>query len=349
MASRRATLKDVAQAVGVHPSTVSRALSPETEQLVKEEVRKRIARAASKLGFQMNSLAAGLRTRRSKSVGVVVPDLTNPVFPPILIGVEDALMEKGYISIVANSGNDPQRYRLVTDRLIGRQVDGLILASAIRQDPVVDHCVSSGVPLVLVNRKDESGRVSSVVNDDASGIWEAVKHLHDLGHSRIGHLAGPQNLSTGAARREAFGRAIRELGIRTTGADIVTCREFTREQGRLATRELIRKSGDLTAIVAGNDLLALGCYDALEELDLPCPRRVSVTGFNDMPLMDRVSPPLTTVRIRHHEMGLQAGRLLLQQVAGGATRLDVVLKPDLIIRGSTAAPAGSKSRRRSAA
>ena len=166
----RVTVLDVAKAAGVHPSTVSRALKPETRSLLTEEVAARVLAIATQLGYHPNSFAAGLRTRRSDMIGVVLPDITNPVFPPILRGIEEALNAEGLVAIVANAGTDPDRQRGVVQRLLARQVDGLILATAARRDASVDLCLAEGVPVVLVNRNETTHRASSVITDDAAGM-----------------------------------------------------------------------------------------------------------------------------------------------------------------------------------
>lgn len=337
--SRSVTVADVAAKAGVHASTVSRALNPATRHRLTEAVAQRVLEAAAELGYRPNAIAASLRTRRSQTVGILLPDMTNPVFPPILAGIEAALDAEGYIAMVANAGADPARQQMVVERLLGRQVDGLILATAARRDPVVEFCLRHRAPLVVVNRAEESGRVSSVVSDDAQGMRLAVAHLIALGHVRIGHLAGPQQLSTGQDRLRGFQAAMAEGGRAIDPAAIVVAEAFTRDAGRAAAETLLDAAPGLTSIVAANDLLALGVYDALGARGIPCPAGMSVVGHNDMPMVDMVTPALTTVRIRHREMGSQAAQLLLRLIRGAAEGgMDVVLKPDLVVRGSTAAP-----------
>ncbi len=335
MIRQKATLRDVAKAVGVHLSTVSRVMNPQTRHLMTDDIADRVLKAAKELGYTTNLIAASLRTNRSQSIGVVVPDITNPLFPPILMGIEDALTEADYTPIIANTRNDPDRYRTVVNRLIGRQVDGLIFATVTRRDPVIEESLKTGIPIVVVNRRDDDARVSSVINDDPRGIELAVGHVLALGHRRIAHVAGPQNLSTGQARHFAFRNALLSGGIEPDPRMIVFADSFTIEAGYEACRTLLEGNPAVTAIVAANDLLALGCYDALKRNGLRCPEDVSVTGFNDMPLVDRVMPPLTTIRIRHHEIGEQAARLLLNQINNGHSDcVDIVLKPELVIRKS---------------
>lgn len=330
------TLKQVAEAAGVHFSTVSRALNPATRHRVKPQITARILQTAQRLGYRTNALASSLRTRRSHVIGVVVPDIASLLFPPILEGIEDTLLREGYMTIVANSANDPVRHRRILSGMMERQVDGLILASATLQDSVLDGWIEDRSPVVLINRTDESGRAPAIVNDDIRGIGLAVRHLAALGHRHIAHVAGPRWLSTGMMRLRGFNLAVGELSL--AGPFVIEAEAFTREAGRAACHGLIERHPEVTAVAAANDLLALGCYDAFAERAIACPQDMSVTGYNDAPFMDMVAPPLTTVRIRQREMGIEAARLLLARLGGQQVTADVLLRPELVERCSTAAP-----------
>jgi LacI family transcriptional regulator len=341
VASSRPTIKDVAAKCGVHPSTVSRALSGAMSHLVAPEVARRIRAAAAALGYQVNVTAAGLRTGRSGLIGVLAPDIADPGFPPMLSGITETLSAEGYATIVVDVGPDRARQQDLVDKLIARGVDGLVLATVTLNDPVVGHCLAASIPVVLVNRTDAGRRLPAVATDDAAGMRFAVEHLAGLGHVRIGHIAGPQHVSTGALRRAGFKEAAARAGLPAQSIMIETARAYTREQGRFAALRLLDRKQAPTAIVAANDLLALGIYDALRERGLRCPADVSVVGHNDMPYVDMMSPPLTTVRIAQRAMGNQAARLLLDEIADPAVRRErVVLEPTLIVRGSTGKPRG---------
>lgn len=337
MTRARVTLRDVALHVGVHESTVSRVLNAKTRHMVTPEVADRVAAAADALGYRPNPIAYSLKTNRTLTVGVLIPDLTNPMFPPIIRGIQDSLERAGYTAIFANSDNDTKRERVILEAMKARRIDGLILATAHVEDPLVAETAAEEIPLVLVNRTTESDTVSSVANDDAAGIALAVRHLESLGHRRIAHVAGPQTLSTGKRRREGFIEAIRECGRQPQPSLIEVGRAFSEEAGRRALEAILARSRAFTAVVAANDMLAIGCYDALEAAGIACPEEVSVTGFNDMPFVDKLRPALTTVRIPHYEMGETAARLLLGHMADRKSRPQtILLKRELIVRGSTA-------------
>jgi LacI family transcriptional regulator len=336
---QKMTLKRLAAALGVHPSTVGRVMDPQTRHMVSEKVAERILKEAASHGYRPNKIAAALRTRRSNIVGVMLPDITNPVFPPILLGIEDALRKQGYVAIVTNAGEDKAQQRFVVDQLLARQVDALILATVTRNDDILGYCLASGVTTVTVNRGEDMNRVSSVVNDEVESMRLAVDHLMTLGHRRIVHFVGPQNLSTGHLRKQGFVAAMAAQGVPAEALCFVECSAYSRDAGRLACDETLARFPGTTAILAANDLLALGCYDSLRAHDLHCPQDMSIVGHNDMPFADLVDPPLTTIRIRHHEMGVQAAQLILRQLQDDAVGdMEVRLKPELVVRGSSGAP-----------
>jgi LacI family transcriptional regulator len=191
----RPTIKDVAEKCGVHPSTVSRALSPAMRHLVAAGVAKRIRAAASALGYQPNVTAAGLRTGRSGLIGVLAPDIADPGFPPILSGITETLGAQGYATIVVDVGPDPSREQELVERLIARGLDALVLATVTLNDPVIGHCLAAAIPVVLVNRADVGRKLPAVVTDDGAGMRLAVDHLVALGYRRLGHISCPQALS----------------------------------------------------------------------------------------------------------------------------------------------------------
>jgi len=342
--SRPATLRKVAAMAGVHPATASRALNPETRGLVNDETAQRVLEAAAALGYRPNSIARGLKTNRSYTVGVLVPDLRNPLFPPIARGIEERLEPAGYTSLLANTDNDPEREQLSFSALGARRVDGYITATARRHHPLLHEIAAGGPPVVLVNRATDDNSLPSVVADDQDGMHQAVEHLVALGHRRIAHLCGSLELSTGVERLKGFVDAMTAHGLEADAELTPVADAYTEVEGARVTRELLAARRDVTAIVAGNDLLALGCIDALREAGLDCPRDVSVAGFNDMDWVDRLSPPLTTVHVPHHRLGAEAAGLLLERLAGDdAAPRHVVLPCHLVVRGSTAPPAASRA------
>jgi LacI family transcriptional regulator len=333
------TLRDVAEAAGVHAATASRALNPATRGLVNAATAQRVMKVAESLGYRPNPIARGLKTAKSTTVGIVIPDLTNPLFPPIVRGVERVLEAAGFSGLIVNTDNDPGRERAQVESLLSRQVEGLIVATALVEHPLLEQLQRQGVRMVMVNRRPDGLEIPSIVPDDATGVEMAVRHLASLGHRRIAHLAGPPNTSTGIVRARSFRSTVRDLGLDDDPALVATCRYWSEAEGASALRGLLDQDLGFTAVVAGNDLIALGCYDVFAERGIDCPGDISVVGFNDMPFLDKLRPPLTTIAIPHQEIGAEAARLLLESIAEPDRQVRSVLFPlALVVRGSTTAP-----------
>ena len=327
------TLRDVAELSGVHASTVSRALDERRRGVVRAEVVAAVTEIARRIGYRPNRAASSLRTGRTHTLGVLVPDITNPVFPSILQGIEACAAANGFFVLVANVGSEAL-VQPVLDRMLSQRVDGVLLATAARSDPAVDFLLANRLHAVLINRTDDSGRLSCVVSDDHLAMRLAVDHLVDRGCKRIAHLAGPQSLSTGIGRLQGFEAALRAHRMKPAG--IAICGAYSRDAGRAAALDLLERRRDVDGLVCCNDLVALGAYDALRELKLRVPHDVRVTGHNDMPLVDMVDPPLTTVRLPHGELGWRATQLLLEAMDGRQlSPARVVLRPELVVRAST--------------
>ena len=339
MATSAVTLREVARRAGVHAGTASRALNPQTRSLVNPETAKKVMVAAEELGYRPNPMARGLKTNRSFTIGVLVPDLTNPLFPPIVRGIEDELAKAGYTALLANSDNHPDKERLHFQTMKDRQVEGFIMATAERDHPLIEDAIAADVPIVLVNRTVDSSEVFAVITDDRKGTTLAVNHLIELGHTRIAHIVGPERYSTGKARYRGFVEAMKAAGLKPDRKLIRFTKTFTESEGARVFRKLIDDKKDFTAVCAGNDLLALGCYDVMGEVGISCPDDISVIGFNDIPFLDKLHPPLTTIHIPHYDIGVRATELLLSRLSDpSAVPVTVQLEPHLVVRGSTAGP-----------
>jgi LacI family transcriptional regulator len=333
-----ATLKDVARLAGVHPATASRALNPETRPLVNEGTSRRVLAAAAELGYRPNAVARSLRTKRSHTVGVLIPDLNNPLFPPIVRGLEDRLEADGYVALIGNTDGDSTRERRLIEQMRARHVDGFVLATARLHHPLLGETAKVGLPVVLMNRTVDDYSFPSVVVDNERGAKLAVGHLIALGHERIGYIAGPQDVSTGLARYHGFQTAMAAAGGRIREELVAFADTFSINEGYRCAKQLLAAGPSAcTAVAAANDMLAVGCYAAMDEEGLSCPADLSVVGFNNMPFIDMLRPPLTTVAFPHYQVGTQAAQLLIEQLNGDEGPVKVLsLAPELIARGSTA-------------
>ena len=279
---------------------------------------------------------------------MTVPDLANPIFPIIYAGASKSLAEEGYTlhiesdSLTISEADDTERIEEVNGILRGHRVDGWILTDAHIDSTLPETIVSEEVPTVLANRTSDRIDAPSICVDDHAGIGLVIRHLVDLGHTAIAHVAGPADVSGAIARREAFVHWMREAGLDAPGGSMVHADAFLTPAGRSACEALLDSGQQFTAIVAANDLIALGCYDALEARGIDVPGSMSVTGYDDMAFIDRVNPPLTTVSVPFYEVGATAGRLMLSLLSNREGTEEpnspIRLAPTLAVRASTAPP-----------
>jgi len=325
----------------VHVSTASRALNPMTSSVVNPETVERISDVARRLGYRPHPLARGLRTNRTMSVGMVIPDVENPLFGPIIGGAESVLVEEGYSVLIGNADRGDEHAEAVVETMLERQVDGVILATATRSDTVVQDLRRREVATVLVNRRSDDPTVPAIIGDDHVGIGLAVEHLVDLGHREIGHVSGPAWVSTGLDRRTAFLSWMDHFGLDPNKDGVAEAEWYRTEPGYKAGLELLSRRPQTTAIVAANDLIGLGCYRAIRSLGLEVGADVSVTGYNDIPLLDLMQPAMTAVRVPYREMGVRAARTLLAAMGEEPPQEEdavIRLAPNLVARASTAPP-----------
>jgi LacI family transcriptional regulator len=323
------TIRDVARESGVHISTVSRTFS--APHLVNPETRNRVLAVAGELGYRPNRAARGLITGRTHNVGLIVPDIANPFFPPLIKAAESAARERDYSVFLADTDEDPVvEAELV--RAIAKQVDGVLLCSSRLSNRLIEE-VRDSVPLVVVNRRVQG--VPAVLMDVGGGARQAVDHLVELGHRRIALLGGPAASWTSGQMRRAASAAARAAGarLRAFGPNPPTVK------GGAALAEAVISAG-VTAVLAYNDLMAIGLIDALDTLGVRVPDDVSVVGVDNSTHGQLTRPKLTTVAMPAAAAGRTAVDLLLQVIAdvGGARAPQTMLDTVLVVRQSTVPP-----------
>jgi LacI family transcriptional regulator len=328
-----ASLKDIAQQAGVDPSTVSRVLNGDAIS-VRPETRARILKVAEQLDYVPNAVARSLRTRRSRTLALLVPDIANPFFPEVIYGAEGAARRAGYHIIVGNTDESYDNELEYVEVLRAQRVDGMILATAFTEDRLVPVLSRKRVPFVLVNRA-VSGTTQYVAVDDRGLAMTAVRHLADLGHRRIAHITGPLFTATGIGRFHGYRQALNELDL-PFRTEYVREGNFRLENGYEEARALLSLPDPPTAVFAANDLVALGVMEAVRDAGLRVPEDVSVVGVNDIPLVSHLTPPLTTVHVPTREMGAAAVDMLLALLAGRFPSAPTILPVSLVVRGSTA-------------
>ena len=334
-AGERSTIQDVARAARVHPSTVSRVLNARPELLLRLETRARVVAAAERLGYRPSVLARSLRLRRTLTLGMLVPDIANPFFPPIIKGAEDIAHARGYTLVLCNTADVPEREATYLRVLRERQVDGALIASTRMADATITALRADGFPFVLVNRATRGSIDLAVTIDNRAAAGEAIAHLADLGHRRIAQVAGPQTTTTGAERVAGARRALRARGL--DASVVVEAEAWSESAGYRAARQLLNGVDPPSAIFGANDLIALGVLRAAREAGLRVPDDLSVVGFND--IGESALIDLTTVHVPQEEMGAAAARLLIAALEHEPlAERRVVLPARMVVRGSTAAP-----------
>jgi LacI family transcriptional regulator len=328
------TLLDVAAAAGTSKSTVSRILD---ERLPRSEsaTAQRVRQVAAELGYVRDPSASSLRRGKTMTIGVVVPRLTDTVMAMLYEALAHAGQRSGHFTIVATTDDEPDADRTAVEALLQRRVDGLILSTARLGDDFFEELAGRGVPYVLALRTD--GHSLASVGDDELGGYLATRHLLDLGHRRIGLIAGPEYASSARGRAEGYRRAMAEADVDVDPAWVVES-TFGISSGADAARTLMKLDRRPTAVFAVNDNTAVGALSAFGSLGLSVPKDVSLVGYNDIPIVSHLPTPLTSVRVPFDQIATAALELLISGPQGEHDRVRVT-PPTLIPRRSTASAA----------
>lgn len=323
-------MADVASRSGVSTATVSRILSGSAP--ARPETRDRVLAAARELGYRPSAIARALKRRETRTLGLIVTDITNPFYPQIVRAVEIAAHERGYGILLANGGDDAVRELAHLDLLVERRVDGIIVASSRMTRHHAARLRGISVPVILLNDPMTGTDLPVGATHHRRGALVATEHLVDLGHRRIGHISAPADHAASGLRR----MGVRD-GLRRVGEAIVVEGDGSVAGGAASVPALL--AAGVTAIVAYNDLTAIGALRGLREHGVVVPRACSVVGFDDIPMAAWTDPPLTTVRQPTDLLG----RWAVDRVVGAVTGTErsvarVLLEPELIIRDTTAPP-----------
>ena len=333
----RARLIDVARAVNVHPSTVSRVLSGDREARVGPDTAARIREVAAQLGYVPNASAAALKTRSSRLIGVIVHDIADPVYPRILTGLERRLARAGYMAVIGNTGFDHEAEIDMFAKMSARLVDGVILGTTRLQDPVVARPGTGGAA-GLGAAPPQDPDCAAVIDDCLSGMRALAQAVAAAGHRDVGVIAAPQHLSTGKERLEGMLEGLRAHGVEVPDDRLVFVPRMTSEEGEAAAARLLaRRAKPPSVIMAVNDRVALGALRALRRAGLRCPRDVSLTGYNETHPLDLIDPPLTSVAIDLDRVGAMAADRLLALIDNPALPRGIDrIAPELRLRASLA-------------
>lgn len=332
-----ATIKDLARELKLSPSTISRALRDHPD--ISPKTKKRVVSLADKLDYHPNSIAQSLQTKRTKTIGVIVPEIKQPFFASVINGIEELAYAAGYTIIVCQSNETADREVLVTRSLGSHRVAGL-LVSLSRSTKNLDHfklLQRRGVPIVFFDRVSNDIEASKVVVDDYKGAFDVVEHLIKSGYQRIAHLAGPKNLSISKFRLKGYMDALRQENLPFDDS-MVVYGGLDDTDGIVGFQKLLHLQTLPDAIFAVNDPVATGAFVMIKEHGMKIPDDIALAGFSNTYMTSLLDPPLTTVEQPSYEIGKTAAQLLMEQINNNDEELlpkFIVLKTNLIVRGST--------------
>lgn len=331
------TLKDIADKSKVSIATVSRVLGNSPNFHVNPDTKKRIFHAAKELNYRPNTVARSLRIRKTFTLGLFIPYLGNPVFPEIVKGVEDAAAEKGYTIFISHLRPQTTKKKSYINWIRENRVDGLIMATALIDDVIINDLIQNNCPFVLVNRLATNVN-NYVVLDDVAGAKMAVNHLIHLGHRRIAHIAGPLMFDTSVRRLQGYRKALADSGISYDGQLVEETDWMNWTDGRKTMSRILSCDSRPTAVFAGNMMSAIGAMASIREAGIKIPDDISIICLHDAPLAEIMEPPLSVVKMPLYEMGRHAAQWIIQALDDQAPTNPVILPPErLVIRGSTAA------------
>ncbi len=310
-----ANIKDVAKRANVSITTVSHIINK--TRYVSDELTERVNKAMEELDYHPNSLARGLRSGKTKTIGLVIPDISNQFFAEISRKIEDRGFENGYSVILCNTNDDPQKEKTYIDVLLAKKVEGIIFISTIVESNNLDRVMEFNIPIVVVDRIIKDIKSDTVLVDNSKGGYAAAKYLIELGHRRIGCIEGPSLITPSAQRAEGYKLALQEEGIKID-PDLFVTGDFRYESGNKAMRELLALPNPPTAVFACNDMMALGAIQAINDNGMNIPDDISVIGFDNIPFSETVYPTLTTMAQPIYEIAnlivdLLINRIKLQQ------------------------------------
>lgn len=331
------TISEVAKRAKVSVGTVSNVLagSPRVGAVYRE----RVLAAIRELDYHPNHVARSLKVRQTKMLGMIVSDITNPFFPQLIRGAEDAALDKGYVLVTCNTDDRIDRERQLLSIFRARRVDGLLLVVAPGSGDVshIRATLEAGMPVVCVDRVPEGIRLDCVSTDHVKGAAACIRHLLHRGHRRIGIITGPRLLQSALDRLKGYKTALQEANVEVE-PDLISEGDFRTESGYRLTKELALSGNRPTALFVSNGMMALGAMKALDELRLRCPEDMAVAAFDDLPLAEAFTPHLTVVAQPAYDIGSRGAQLLIHRIENAGDHhspSQVLLQPELKIREST--------------
>jgi LacI family transcriptional regulator len=331
-------IRTVAALAKVSIATVSRTINGSSA--VREHLSKRVWQAIEQLNYFPNSHARALVSGRSRLFGIIVENITNPFFPELIQSFEEVAVAHGYEILVSSSNSDPAILANCVRRMLERKVEGVAVLSFGAEEPVLDELVHRDIPMVLAEFRLEEAKVSTILLDYSTGIHAAIRHLVELGHSKIAFLAGPHKLHSAITRENDYRSAMKASGVAIEPSWVIEC-DHTLKGGVVGYGKLQNLSTRPTAILCSNDVTAIGVLRAAYMEGLRVPDDLSVIGLDDIDFAEFTLPPLTTIRLSRFDLAQAAFEALRQQAeeAGNPKmQREFLVSTSLVVRGSTAAP-----------
>lgn len=325
------TIIDIAERIGVSYTTVSRALNG--KKGVSEKTRQRIIEEAKKMGYQPNAIARGLVSKSTNTIGLIIPDITNPFFPDVARGVEDASRKVNYNVFLCNSNWDKVREREILEALRQNRVDGIIINPNSYGN--VEFLAQLGIPVVYLNTKVDDGESTYIGIDNVKGAMIATEHLIECGYQRIAYIGGTVKSYSNNQRVKGYLTALENQGIEKDQSIIVNGK-FETESGYEITKKLLASDNPPDAVFAGNDIIALGVLQCAQEMNLDIPGKFGIVGFDDIYTSSLPQIQLTTVAMPKYFLGKKAFEMLLDKLNSEESGVaQYVIKPKLIVRKTT--------------
>ena len=331
----KVTIKDIARLAEVSTATVSKVVNGKDEK-ISSATRERVMRIIEEFDYVPNRIASSMVTKRTKTIGLIIPDIANPFFPELARGVEDLANKEGYTLILCNSDNSLEKEDAYIDMLQEKMVDGIIFTASSSRTEVSSALKKVRIPVITVDR-DIDGLKSQkkIVVNNETGAFDAVSHMIDCGYKKILHVSGPMTSKPAQERYSGYLRALKAKNIKPDKNHLISG-TYTGEWGFNAVQELIRKDVSFDGIFCGNDLIALGALKALHSNNIDVPGQVGLVGYDDIYMAQMVSPELTTVRQPNYEMGYQAAEMLVSMIHGQDPKPNAdALKTQVVVRGTT--------------
>lgn len=327
------TIEDVAKYANVSIATVSRVIN----QLggVRAKTEARILHAIEELNYIPNAVARSMVKKSTKTIGIVIPDVSNPFFPAVVSGIEQKAREKGYFTMLCNTNESAETERELLQIFLERSVDGLIITTADEWGDQLKAVIDAKIPIVAIDRAIKKFEVDTVLVGNIDGAYQATRHLILQGHQKIAIICGPQHTTPGYERLVGYKRALEEYGLPVT-AEYIVEGDFREESGNRLTKDLYRLPDRPTAIFSVNNLMTMGCMTALQEIGWKLGEEVSFIGFDDVEIAAFIQPPLTVVSRPMRKLGEIAFDLLYDRMSGSDSegKRHYVLSPELRIRQS---------------